>query len=316
VKSLNLHYDIYINVLETLAADPNQKPDLIAEAKSLCKTLKSLETGIMTVFWHTILKRTNKTSKLLQSETIDLSVAVSLLKSLADYVEQQRNNFNLFCDTAASLCDIADFKETRQRRPKKFCDDSEELATIFSAKDDFRVNTFICIIDLLGTDLRRRIGAYETIESCFHFLTTSQSSDESDPSISKILEMYPTDLNSDLRDEWLQWRCFLTSFLPTLCDRSSPLEMLNIMVENDLQSGFPNVFVALRIYFTLPISNACAERSFSHMGRVKSALRSTMGQQRLSHLAILNIENDIVAQLDFDNLINTFASTKSRKRNI
>ncbi|XP_062104080.1 uncharacterized protein LOC133815239 [Humulus lupulus] len=56
------------------------------------------------------------------------------------------------------------------------------------------------------------------------------------------------------------------------------------------------------------------ERSFSKLTLIKSYLRSTMSQERLSGLAMLSIEKDIVAKLDYANLINTFASKNARLR--
>lgn len=81
-----------------------------------------------------------------------------------------------------------------------------------------------------------------------------------------------------------------------------------------MQSAFPNVNIALKIYLTLPVSNCTGERSFSHMKRIKNYLRSTMLQERLSALAILNIENELVKKIDFEQLVEAFATTKSRRR--
>ena len=46
---------------------------------------------------------------------------------------------------------------------------------------------------------------------------------------------------------------------------------------------------------------------------IKSYLKSTMFQERLSGLAILLIENELLEELEYKNLINQFASQKARK---
>ena len=57
------------------------------------------------------------------------------------------------------------------------------------------------------------------------------------------------------------------------------------------------------------------EMSFSKLKLIKSYLRSTMSQERLSGLAILSIEKEILTELECKNLISNFASQKTRKIN-
>nr|CAI5858452.1 unnamed protein product [Callosobruchus analis] len=63
--------------------------------------------------------------------------------------------------------------------------------------------------------------------------------------------------------------------------------LLKAIVELDLKEMFPNVVVAIKIFLTMPVSVASCERSFSKLKLIKTYLRSTMGQERLSGLAIL-----------------------------
>ena len=46
---------------------------------------------------------------------------------------------------------------------------------------------------------------------------------------------------------------------------------------------------------------------------IKSYLKLTMSQQKLSGLAILSIENKMLEELDYKNLISQFVSQKARK---
>jgi len=64
---------------------------------------------------------------------------------------------------------------------------------------------------------------------------------------------------------------------------------------------------------TIPVTLASAERSFSKLKLIKIYVRSTMDGKRLSSLAILSIENDIVENLDWTTLINKFAEIKTQK---
>ena len=76
---------------------------------------------------------------------------------------------------------------------------------------------------------------------------------------------------------------------------------------------FPNICVAFRIFLTLPVSVATAERPFSMLKNVKNFHCSTMSQERLKGLAVLNINTNLVRRLDFSSIITTFAATNVRK---
>ena len=88
---------------------------------------------------------------------------------------------------------------------------------------------------------------------------------------------------------------------------------LQLMAQCKLQETAPNLIIAIRIYLTLAVSVASCERSFSKLKLIKTYLRSTMGQNRLKILAILSIEREQTESLDFNEVIDQFASTKSRK---
>ena len=59
-------------------------------------------------------------------------------------------------------------------------------------------------------------------------------------------------------------------------------------------------------------SNCTGERSFSKLKRIKNDLRSTMGQERLTHLSLMSIEHGVLTNLDFDDLVTDFARRKFR----
>ena len=93
----------------------------------------------------------------------------------------------------------------------------------------------------------------------------------------------------------------------------SPLELLNCLHTLKIHTLFPNVIVMLRIFCTLPVTVAQAERSFSTLARVKNVLRSTMCQTRLSSLGALGVEARLARTVDFDSITELFASCKACK---
>jgi hypothetical protein len=95
---------------------------------------------------------------------------------------------------------------------------------------------------------------------------------------------------------------------------SCPLEILTFINDNKLQDTLPNLWIALRIMMTIPVTTANCKRSFSKLKLIKTYLRSTMTEKRLINLALISIENDIVSKLDLNEAIQNFADLKSKKK--
>ena len=101
--------------------------------------------------------------------------------------------------------------------------------------------------------------------------------------------------------------------LPQLPPQTTALELLTFLLEKCLQAVYPNLWVALRIALTLPVTVASAERSFSKLKLIKTYLRSTMGQERPSGLAVISINGEVAQKLSYDDLISDFAAKKCRR---
>ena len=85
-------------------------------------------------------------------------------------------------------------------------------------------------------------------------------------------------------------------------DRPPPREVCDKRI-------FPLIHTFLAILLTLPVSTASAERSFSSLRRLKTWMRSRMGEERLTGLAMLNVHRDIYVSVD--KVIDRFAKSKN-----
>ncbi|KAF8066158.1 hypothetical protein N665_1157s0005 [Sinapis alba] len=88
-------------------------------------------------------------------------------------------------------------------------------------------------------------------------------------------------------------------------------EVLNFL--RRYKKGYPNIWIAYIVMFTIPVSVASAERSFSKLKLTKSYLRSTMSQERLNGLAMLSIKKDMIKNLDYESLMDDFAGKNARR---
>ncbi|KAL3978284.1 cytochrome c oxidase subunit 5b [Sarotherodon galilaeus] len=105
----------------------------------------------------------------------------------------------------------------------------------------------------------------------------------------------------------------MQNFPPLPSKNMTNMELLTFLHEKKLAEIYPNMWVALRIFATLPVTVAAAERSFSKLKLIKTYLRSTMMQERLSGLSIISINHVVSNQLSYDDVVDYFAARKTRR---
>ncbi len=78
-----------------------------------------------------------------------------------------------------------------------------------------------------------------------------------------------------------------------------------------ISSVLLNIKACATILYTLSVTTCSAERSFSALKRIKTSFRSTMTNERLSGLTLLNVHRDIA--IDIPAAINHFARLHPRR---
>ncbi|XP_028394506.1 uncharacterized protein LOC114518702 [Dendronephthya gigantea] len=316
-----------------MAADLDQSAETRNEASGLIKRLEKLETAILLKLWNDILQRFQKTSCSLQKASLPLNSAVNLLDSLLMFVEQLREDFDDYEKKGAEKCGHSEYadssRRTRQRNQRIFLgDEGPAENTVLRAGVKFRVEVFYTIIDHICAALKQRIDGYKTVSERFGFLSqlSSMCNEDVKAAARNLAKAYPDDLEETFPNELVQFTNYFFEPLqpgarvrkmrvPQEEDEKRSVELLMFLSlkENELSETFTNVEIALRIYLAMMVSNCTGERSFSKLKRLKSDLRSTMAQKRLTALSIMSMESDILRSLDFHKLANDFASTKARK---
>jgi hypothetical protein len=77
---------------------------------------------------------------------------------------------------------------------------------------------------------------------------------------------------------------------------------------------YPSIDTILCIMLTMPVTSATAERSFSVLRQLKTYVRSTMNNDRLSSLALVHIHRDF--SVDLDKVMEKFVSANTRKTDL
>ena len=70
------------------------------------------------------------------------------------------------------------------------------------------------------------------------------------------------------------------------------------------------------LILVMPSTNASSERSFSAMKRLKTYLRSKMGQSRLNHLMVLNTYKEMLDSMDIVSVADEFVQANEHRLHV
>lgn len=129
------------------------------------------------------------------------------------------------------------------------------------------------------------------------------------PRIMEAAKLLELDLNCSLVEVESQVKTWM-SLIQSLPEERRPNDIAAAILLGK-ENFLPAVTTLLRLFGTIPVSNATAERSFSALKRLKTYLRSTMGEERLTGLALLHVNKS--TEVDPDDIIELYASKKERR---
>ena len=162
--------------------------------------------------------------------------------------------------------------------------------------------------------LRERFENFFEVVSLFNILYPSHFFDKDiEATVGKTFENDLSVPPSDLFVEYDMFRNMIKDIGIDPEDVSNPRCIYQFMVCNEMNQSFPNIATVYKICLTVPVSRVSAERSFNCLKRIKSYLRYTMGQERLSSLSIINIERTMAHTINYDRVLNKFANMHKRK---
>ncbi len=212
-------------------------------------------------------------------------------------------------------------KQKRLRSTKRHFSYESHNEPFSDALRKLEVGFFNVVVDTAMSAITERFSTLENVGIKFWVLTNFPSL--ADEKLAEQCNALGTTLHFE-GDSELDSREFVREIknFPHLASKTMSLLSVTYHYEHsnelicmhgkDLSEIYPNFWTALRIAITLPVTVAQAERSFSKLKLIKSYLRSTMSQERLIVLAIININHSIGEQISYDDIIDDFASRKAR----
>ncbi|KAM4592407.1 zinc finger MYM-type protein 1-like [Odontesthes bonariensis] len=260
--------------------DQAKEPIIKTEAQSLAEEVGSYHFAICCVVWYDILSKVQHVSKLLQSASMQVDIALNLIQTTEASLSTYRTTG--FASAQVSARDVCGEMNV------------EALEASF----------FNVVVDVAISSLRERFQALGDVGEKFGVLTDFPN----------LCEALGHTLSHSGQSD-LDWRELAQEMLnfPQLPKAMNTLELLMFLHEKKLEEVFPNMWVALRIAATLPVTVGSAERSFSRLKLIKTYLRSTMSQDRLNGLALISINREVSNEISYDDTINEFATRKTRR---
>ncbi|XP_060878884.1 uncharacterized protein LOC132951154 [Metopolophium dirhodum] len=221
-------------------------------------------------------------------------MASSLLDNCVKYINKYRETG--YTDASNSSKEIAEslgidpiIKEVQVRRKKTVFNENNDQDFSISAEERFKREFFYTLVDTVRESIKERFTQFENHKQLWGFLYNLEKLPPSEHLFGHAVKICmehsrkgdSADINSvELFSELKH----LSSLLPI--GKGSPKSALQFIHDMKLVDVFPYTWISLRILLTIPVTVASGERSFSKLKLIKTYLRSSMTDDRLSSLAI------------------------------
>ena len=264
---------------------------------------------------------TEQLSKTLQATNTMLQDAQSAVTVTQAFIQRQRSDeaFDSFFKSVIEASkDLTEGPQLpRQRRlPKRLGGGDIEHA--FESPSEYYRKRYFEVLDLLNNELTRRFDQSDFgVVMDMEKLLVAAASGKQVTLPSSVTSLYAKDFDLDSLRVQLSMLpdTIKTSGIQTKSEKTSVRlisEAMNaVPVAKELQS---EVHKLLKLFFTVPVTTASAERSFSTLRRIKTYLRSTMTQRRLNDLMCSHIHQDVLAQVDMTDIAKEFIQQNERRR--
>ena len=185
----------------------------------------------------------DRVNKALQAPGIEIGSVVMHYRVLLEHIHSLRDSerFDRFENEAKSVAPGLDYDDENKRAKKRklFHDETSEEVKVSDCRENFRVNTYLVIIDRLLSEIKKQKAAYTNVYERFGEIRSLADSDI--PSkCEELTRYYDTDITPDFEKEF---RLF-TKY----GDFDTGAEMITFLHENKLITSFPIFHIALRIY--------------------------------------------------------------------
>ncbi|XP_025192782.1 zinc finger MYM-type protein 1-like isoform X2 [Melanaphis sacchari] len=293
-------------ILKTLEDISEQDSIYGSDASSLLFSISNFEFVFCIVFLNDVMRETNILSKYLQSPNINYANVNTMTLQTVAILNEHRSvtEFDKTWNKAMKITkknNISSPKLPRKRTiPLKLGGGQVNSTNIISVQDMYKINIYYIVLDIVIKEIQDRFKENDlNILQAMKDVIISEKPENN--SIKLVCETYNLDFNEVTIELAMFNRMFKTKY-----DEFNINNKIVYLLCGDIQIGFTNYTKIIKIFLTIPTNTSSCERTFSCLKRLKSYLRTSMGQERLSGLALLQIQREV--PIDFDKVIDEFVS--------
>lgn len=263
-----------------------------------------------------ILRHTDNLSHTLQKADVSAAEGQNLAGLTVKTLLSLRtdHNFQLFWEKATREANHLNVNEPSLPRRRRFESGSRDGYAFPDTPVDHYRRVYYEAVDLITTCINNRFDqpGYKIYRNIEDLLLKAANAEDYDAELKFVTEFYGFDFDGLGYLLKTQLEVFSMDFAVNSESRekyqlSDVIELLKSKSEAQ-KDMLCEVCTLLRLLLVMPATNAISERSFSALRRVKSYLRSTMNQDRLTHLMVLHIHKELTDKLDLISIANDFVA--------
>jgi hypothetical protein len=296
-------FSVVTNALQTLQ---DSRRECASQAYQLQQAIENSQFVVSLLILRKVFSFTANLNKILQTQNIDLTEACKYVSIVKKTLDDLRNDeeFSKIVTDSKKLLAIESLTAPRiTNRQKGRSNNPAETAEVY-----YKINVYYPFIDHVQSELAARFSNHHKKIGNLQILLPKfmKNKNEAKNKLTEIHKMYL--LNEKLENLLCEYQLW-TKKWEEINDDLNELNAIKTLEKCDKQF-FPLIYTLLKILATLPVSTASAERSFSTLKRLKTYLRNTIGQERLTGLALLNIYRDVI--VDPIHIVNKLTQRRQR----
>ena len=278
-------------------------------AQQILSSITTFEFILVFLLAYQYLSHLSGVTIQLQSSTLDIIEAHGMIKSIKDVYQLERENmkggFKAIYDHAVRMADQVGVIPSMPRIAKR--QQHRSNAPAESPFDYYNRNVAIPFLDHISSNLNTQFSVMAvTASSLLGLVPAIICAREID--IEDALKMYSNDLPSPelVPQEIKHWKLRYEK----MPEDKRPASVASAIKECD-PMYFPNLRTLLQIACTLPVTSCECERSASTLRRLHNYMRASMGQERMTALALMHIHYD--SDIDLNEVVNIYAQMHPRR---